>query len=239
MTAESGGALDPRGEPVRERASRVQRTIAARMRQAKTDVPEFSVRDEIDMAGVLALRARWDRADSDRPSVNDFVVRACALALRSHPALNASWVDDAVARYPHVNVGIAVAGPGVLLVPTIVDADRLDLRALALEARRLVAAVRDRTVTPAELSGATFSVSNLGMYGIADFEAIIAAPQAAILAVAAAREVPVISGGSVVPGVRMGVRLTCDHRLVYGADAAEFMRALRGLLEAPGDWAGA
>jgi pyruvate dehydrogenase E2 component (dihydrolipoamide acetyltransferase) len=232
-----GSPTDPRGEPERERASRTQRTIAARMAAAKAGTPEFSVRDEVDMAAALAVRAGWDQADPDRPSLNDLIVKAGALTLRAHPRVNGSWAGDAAESFPHVNIGVAVAAPGLLLVPVIRDADQLALGALARESRRLAGAVRARTIAPAELSGATFSVSNLGMYGIVDFEAIIDAPQGAILAVAAVREVPVVAGGAVVPGVRMGLRLTCDHRLIYGADAAAFVRDLRGLLEDPGAWA--
>ncbi|MFT3866487.1 MAG: 2-oxo acid dehydrogenase subunit E2 [Solirubrobacterales bacterium] len=237
MSSEASPRLDDqRGEPEREKPSRVQRTIAARMLEAKAKVPEFALADEIDMEPVLVLRRDWD--GKERPSVNDFVVKAAALTLRDHPNLNASWTDDgAIERYPRVNVGIAVAAPGLLLVPTIFDADRLALPALALESKRLAAAVRERTVAPADLSGATFSVSNLGMFGIADFEAIVATPQAAILAVAAAREVPVVKDGALVPGIRMTARLASDHRLVYGADAASFMRDLRARLESPADWA--
>jgi pyruvate dehydrogenase E2 component (dihydrolipoamide acetyltransferase) len=229
---------DPRGEPEREKPSRIQRTIAARMVEIKNTVPEFAVSAEIDMAPVLDRRRDWDADDPDRPSVNDFVVKAAALTLRDHPTLNASWTEDGmIERYPNVNVGIAVAAPGLLLVPTIFDADNLDLPALARESRRLATAVRDRTIAPAELSGATFSVSNLGMFGIADFEAIIAAPQAAILAVSAARKIPVVKDDAIVPGIRMTARLAADHRLVYGADAAAFMASLRERLESPGGWA--
>ena len=225
---------DPRGEPEREKPSRIQRAIAARMLEVKNTVPEFSVADQIEMSALLERRAAWD--GDERPSVNDFIVKAAALTLTEHPTLNGSWTDEGIERYPRVNVGIAVAAPGLLLVPTIFDADRLDLPALARESRRLATAVRERTIQPAELSGATFSVSNLGMFGIADFEAIIAAPQAAILAVSAAREVPVVKDGALVPGVRMSARLAADHRLVYGADAAAFMRDLRTRLESPADW---
>lgn len=227
---------DPRGEPERIRTSRIQRTVAARMLAARTEAPSFSLREEIDVAPLIALRSSWDVDDPDRPTVNDLVVRASALALREHPRLNAAWNDGTIERFPRVNIGIAVADGELLAVPTVLDADIGDLRALARETRRLIAAVRQRTITPAELSGATFTVSNLGMFGILDFDAILSTPQAAILAVSAARDAPVVSGRAVVPGVRMGVRLTCDHRLVYGADGAMFLRTLRALLERPGEW---
>jgi pyruvate dehydrogenase E2 component (dihydrolipoamide acetyltransferase) len=235
-TAEAPHFEDPRGEPEREKPSRMQRTIAARMAEVKNTVPEFTVSDEIDMEPVTEIRAAWDREDPDRPSVNDFIVKAVALTLKEQPTLNGSWTDEGIERYPRVNVGIAVAAPGLLLVPTIFDADQLDLTALARESRRLATAVRERKIGPAELSGATFTVSNLGMFGIADFDAIIAAPQAAILAVAAAREVPVVKDGALAPGIVMSARLASDHRLVYGADAAAFMRDLRTRLESPADW---
>jgi pyruvate dehydrogenase E2 component (dihydrolipoamide acetyltransferase) len=226
---------DPRGEPEREKPSRIQRAIAARMLEVKTTVPEFSVADQIDMAPLLELRRGWE--GEERPSVNDFIVKAAALTLREHPTLNGSWTDEGIERYPRINVGIAVAAPGMLMVPTIFDADKLSLADLARESKRLATAVRERTISPAELGGGTFSVSNLGMFGIADFEAIVAAPQAAILAVSAAREVPVVKDRALAPGIVMSARLACDHRLVYGADAASFMRDLRARLESPADWA--
>lgn len=239
MNVDATEAVDPRGEQSEQRTSRTQRLIAERMLEAKTAIPEFSVRDEVDVAAVLAMREQWDRSDPDRPSLNDFLLKACGLALRSHPNVNASWADQVSVRYGRVNVGFAVGLPGQLVVPTVLDADQLDLRAVSREAHRLIAAVKAKTVTPAELSGATFTVSNLGMYGIADFDAIVVPGQAAILAVAAVRQVPVVENGSVVPGVRMGIRLTSDHRLIYGAEAAAFVADLRSLLEAPAELAGA
>jgi pyruvate dehydrogenase E2 component (dihydrolipoamide acetyltransferase) len=226
---------DPRGEPEREKPSRIQRAIAARMLEVKNTVPEFSVADQIEVSALMAVRRDWD--GDERPSVNDFIVKAVALTLREHPTLNGSWTEEGIERYPRINVGIAVAAPGMLMVPTIFDADTLGLAELARESKRLATAVRERTIKPAELSGATFSVSNLGMFGIADFEAIVAAPQAAILAVSAAREVPVVKDGALAPGLVMSARLASDHRLVYGADAAAFIRDLRLRLESPTDWA--
>lgn len=236
-TAGGAGPVDPRGEPERIRPSRIQRTIAARMLTATTEVPTFTVRDEVDAAPMQQLRAGWDPDDANRPTVNDLIVKASGLALVDHPRLNASWNDGMIERFSRINVGIAVAADDLLLVPTVLDADRLSMGELARETSRLVAAVRERTITPAQLSGATFTISNLGMFGILDFDAIISTPQAAILAVAAAREQPAVKDGAIVPSLRMGLRLGCDHRLVYGADAAAFMRTLCGLLERPGEWA--
>jgi pyruvate dehydrogenase E2 component (dihydrolipoamide acetyltransferase) len=230
-------STDLRGVPERIQASRIQRTIAQRMLAVTTEVPAFTLRDEVDAAALKQLRAAWPPLDSGRPTVNDLIVKASAVALAQHPRLNASWDDGVIERFPRVNIGIAVAADDLLLVATVLDADQLPIRDLARETRRLALAVRGHTITPAELSGATFTISNLGMFGILDFDAIISTPQASILAVAAAREQPVVRDGAVVPGVRMGLRLTCDHRLVYGADGAAFMRTLCGLLERPHDWA--
>ena len=167
------------------------------------------------------------------PSYNDMVVRACGLALREHPRANAAYRDGAFELYERVNVGIAVAAHDSLVVPTVFDADRKSLVEIALEARVLAERVRSRQITPAELSGGTFTVSNLGMYGVAGFSAIINPPQAAILAVGELREVPVVREGQVVPGLRMSIALTCDHRILYGAPAAEFLARVRQLLEQP------
>ena len=161
------------------------------------------------------------------------VVKACGLALREHPRANAAYRDGAFELYERVNVGIAVAAHDSLIVPTVFDADRKSLLEIAREARTLAERVRSHQITPAELSGGTFTVSNLGMYGVAGFAAIINPPQAAILAVGELREVPVVRDGEVVPGSRMSIALTCDHRILYGAPAAEFLARVRQLLEQP------
>jgi len=224
---------DPRGQPEREKPSRIQRAIAARMLEVKNTVPEFTVSDEIDMEPVTRIRTDWDREDPDRPSVNDFIVKAAALTLTEHPTLNGSWTDEGIERYPRVNVGIAVAAPGLLLVPTIFDADQLDLTAVARESRRLAAAVRERSIQPAELSGATFTVSNLGMFGVKDFQAIINPPQAAILAVGAGEQRPVVKNGALAIATVMSATLSVDHRVVDGALGAEWLQAFKAILEEP------
>jgi len=167
------------------------------------------------------------------PSYNDMVVKACGVALREHPRANAAYRDGGFELYERVNVGIAVAAHDSLVVPTVFDADRKSLVEIARETRTLAERVRSQRITPAELSGGTFTVSNLGMYGVASFAAIINPPQAAILAVGELREVPVIREGQVVPGSRMSIALTCDHRILYGAPAAEFLARIRQLLEQP------
>jgi pyruvate dehydrogenase E2 component (dihydrolipoamide acetyltransferase) len=161
------------------------------------------------------------------------VVRASALALREFPRANGSYRDGRFELHGRVNVGVAVAALDSLVVPTVFDADRKSLREIARETRGLAERVRAGTVTPPELSGGTFTVSNLGMYGVTDFTAVINPPQAAILAVGALAQRPVVRDGALVVRNTMGVTLVCDHRILYGADAAEFLARIRALLEQP------
>ena len=171
--------------------------------------------------------------DLNVPSFNDMVVKACGLALREHPRANGAYRDGRFELYSRVNVGIAVAARDALVVPTLFDADRKGLWQIGTESRALSERVRDGSITPPELSGATFTVSNLGMYGIDSFAAVINPPQAAILAVGAIRERPVVRDGVVVTAHTMRVNLACDHRILYGAEGAEFLSRVRSLLEEP------
>jgi pyruvate dehydrogenase E2 component (dihydrolipoamide acetyltransferase) len=161
------------------------------------------------------------------------VVKACAVALRERPRVNAGYRDGRFELYARVNVGVAVAAPDALVVPTIFDADRKTLGEIARETRALAAKVREGTITPPEVSGGTFTVSNLGMYGIREFTAVINPPQEAILSVGAVEPRPVVRDGQVVARHVMSVTLACDHRILYGADGAEFLARVRALLEAP------
>jgi pyruvate dehydrogenase E2 component (dihydrolipoamide acetyltransferase) len=216
--------------------SRTQVQIAQRMAESKATIPDFTLHAEVDMEQAVAFRVQLRKAGRSGeavPSYNDMVVKACALALREHPRANAAYRDGGFELYQRVNVGIAVAADDSLVVPTVFDADRKPLLDIAREARTLAERVRSRQITPAELSGGTFTVSNLGMYGVTDFAAIINPPQAAILAVGELREVPVVRDRQVVPGSRMSIVLTCDHRILYGAPAAEFLARVRQLLEQP------
>jgi pyruvate dehydrogenase E2 component (dihydrolipoamide acetyltransferase) len=220
--------------------TRVQQVIARRMAESKATVPEFTLRTEIDMESCVALRtelkalaAAFGAEAGDVPSYNDMVVRACALALREFPRANGSYKDAKFELHSRVNVGIAVAAPGALVVPTVFDADRKSLREIARETRALAEKVRAGTVTPPELSGGTFTVSNLGMYGVTDFTAVINPPQAAILAVGALAQRAVVHDDQLVARHTMAVTLTCDHRILYGADAAQFLARIRALLEQP------
>ena len=217
----------------RSRLTPTRATIARRM-AASTAIPTFAVSVEIDMSAVVALRRGADTVVEPVPSVNDFVVRAAALTLRRFPAFNASWADDHVERFSRVNVGIAVATEDALLVPVVFDADRKGLADIATTTRDLVARTRSRSLGPEELTGGTFTVSNLGMFGVHSFTAIVDAPQAAILAVGGIARRPAEStDGAVVFRDTMIATLTSDHRVVYGADAAAFAAQLRSLLETP------
>jgi pyruvate dehydrogenase E2 component (dihydrolipoamide acetyltransferase) len=167
------------------------------------------------------------------PSFNDMVVKAAALALREFPRANGAYRDGKFELYSRVNVGVAVAAHDALVVPTVFDADVKGLRQIATETRALAARVRDGSITPPELSGGTFTVSNLGMYGITSFSAVINSPQAGILAVGAITERPVVSGGEITTAHLMTVTLACDHRILYGADGAQFLARIRALLDEP------
>jgi pyruvate dehydrogenase E2 component (dihydrolipoamide acetyltransferase) len=203
------------------------------MVQSRATVPEFELEVEIDMGACLELRSQLaDHADPP-PSINDMVIKACGLSLAGHPRVNGSYRDGAFELHDDVNIGFAVAAPDALLVPVIRDADSKTLMQIAREARALAAQARDGGITPAELSGATFTVSNLGMYGINRFSAVINPPQAAILAVGAVQERPVVRDGQLAVGKTMSATLASDHRILYGADAAAFLAELRERLQAP------
>src|SRR5581483_11873956 len=212
-----------------------QRRIAQRMSESRSQIPEFTLEAEVDMEALAELREELrDLGREPLPSFNDLVVKAAALALRKHPAVNASWADGRIRRNERVNVGIAVATDDALYVPTLFDADALSVFEIAEQAKARIAKVLDGSVTPDELRDGTFTVSNLGMYGVRRFHAVINPPQAAILAVGeVARRPAVDDAGSVVARHRMDVALSCDHRVVYGAQAAQFLQTLTTLLERP------
>lgn len=237
--AEGSGPGSPetaKGEVTYEDLSKLQSTIARRMAESKAVAPHFYLRAEIDMSRAVEARARVKASageDDVVPSFNDMVVKACALALREHPRANGAYRDGRFELYSRINVGVAVAAQDALVVPTVFDADRKGLRQIAADSRQLAQKVRDGKITPPELSGGTFTVSNLGMYGIDDFSAVINTPQAAILAVGAIKERPAVRDGEIVPAHLLNVTLACDHRILYGAPAAEFLARIRTLLEEP------
>ena len=212
-----------------------QRTIAQRMTESRASIPDFTLEAEIRMDEAAKLREQLRAAGrKPLPSTNDLVVRAVALALREFPALNASWDDGRVLRFGRINVGVAVATDDALIVPTVFDADRKSVFEIAADARKLAERARARTLGADELADGTFTVSNLGMFGIRRFQAVINRPQAAILAVGEVAARPVVTAdGGIVARTMMEVALSCDHRIVYGAEAARFVQRLRELLEQP------
>jgi pyruvate dehydrogenase E2 component (dihydrolipoamide acetyltransferase) len=214
----------------------LQSTIARRMAESKATAPHFYLTIEIDMGKAVDARAAIKAAAKEGdvvPSFNDMVVKACAIALREFPKANGAYRDGKFELYSRVNVGVAVAASEALVVPTVFDADRKGLRQIAADTRAVAAKVRDGSVTPPELSGGTFTVSNLGMFEIDEFDAVINMGQAAILAVGAIREAPAVRDGEIVPARLMKATLSCDHRILYGAEGAEFLARVKALLEEP------
>jgi pyruvate dehydrogenase E2 component (dihydrolipoamide acetyltransferase) len=218
--------------------NRLQQTVARRMAESKATVPHFYLSTEIDMSEAVKVRAQLkELAGEERPAptFNDMVVKACALALREFPRANGAYRDGKVELYSRVNVGVAVAAHDALVVPTVFDADRRSLGEIAAETRTLAGKVREGTVTPPELSGGTFTVSNLGMFGVTNFSAVINPPQAGLLAVGSLEPKAVVDRETRQVVVRdvMGVTLACDHRILYGAEGAQFLARVRQLLEHP------
>jgi pyruvate dehydrogenase E2 component (dihydrolipoamide acetyltransferase) len=232
----AGETETAKGATTYRELTRLQQVVSRRMAESKATAPHFYLEAEIDMSAAVEARGRLKALTPEGevvPSFNDMVVKACALALREHPLANGAYRDGRFELYSRVNVGVAVAARDALVVPTVFDADRKGLREIAADARALAAKVRDGSITPPELSGGTFTVSNLGMYGVSNFSAVINAPQAAILAVGAIAEKPVVRDGEITTAHLLGVTLACDHRILYGAPAAEFLARIRGLLEEP------
>ena len=226
-----------KGEPKLLDLSRAQQTVARRMSESKATVPDFSLVKDLDMDAAVAFRdaLKRDAGGRDVPSLNDMVVKACALALREHERVNGAYRDGRWEVYPRVNVGIAVDRPTAsLVVPTVFDADRLSLGEIATTTRGLAARARDGSITAAELSGGTFTVSNLGMLGVDSFTAIVNRPQAALLAVGAIRRGVSVRDDRAEVGWRMSVTLCCDHRILSGGDGARFLADVTGLLQSPG-----
>jgi pyruvate dehydrogenase E2 component (dihydrolipoamide acetyltransferase) len=235
---EPGPEPERQPEPIADGGAltRTQQVIARRMAEAKATIPHFQVQTEAEVDALLQLRAQL-RAQAGEgqaiPSLTDFIVKACALALRQHPRANGSYRDNRFQLHERVNIGVAVAADDALIVPTIFDADRRSIADIAAESHRLADRVRDGKVTPPELSQATFTVSNLGMYGMTAITAVINPPQAAILGVGAPRERLALSDGELVQRHLLTLTLSCDHRILYGADAARFLSAIRERLESP------
>ena len=232
----SGDEASGRGTVTSTEPTRTQTLIARRMAESRATVPSFTVQISVDMTTATTLRAELKASSSEGqavPTINDMVVKASALALREQPQANGAWRDGHFEHYSRVNIGVAVAGPGTLVVPTVFDADAKTLAEISAETGELAARVRAGTITPPQTSGGTFSVSNLGMFGVRSFDAVINTPQAAILAVGAVEQRPAVHEGGIEPRMLMELTLACDHRILYGADGAKLLARIKELLEAP------
>ena len=228
------GEAGAKGEVDVEELTRLQQTVSRRMAESKATAPDFSIALTVDMTAAVELRERLKEISEPVPSFNDMVVKASASALREHPRVNGAYRDGKFELYDRVNVGIAVAAMDALVVPTVFDADKKSLGQIARDARAVIGKVKDKTVTPPELSGGTFTVSNLGMFGIEQFTAIINPPQAAILTVGKLEKKPAVDDkGKVIARDQMVLTLVCDHRILYGADGAQFLARVKDLLEQP------
>lgn len=214
--------------------TQMRKTIARRLGESIGPIPTFFLTSEIDMTNVGKLREQMSAAgDQFKVSVNDIIIKAVAIALTRHPEVNAHWMGDHIRYFSAAHIGMAVATDDGLIVPVIRDAHLKGLGAIGKEARELAKRARERKLQPAEFSGGTFSVSNLGMFGIDQFTAIINPPEAAILAVGATETKPVWENGQFVPRQRMRVTMSCDHRIIDGAVGARFLQTLKQLLESP------
>jgi pyruvate dehydrogenase E2 component (dihydrolipoyllysine-residue acetyltransferase) len=234
QAAASPAAAAPAATPGQELPlSGMRKTIARRLTESKVQAPHFYVTVEIDMDAAAAVREQIQRAEETKVSFNDLIVKAAAKALRKFPAVNASWGGESIAVHGDVHVGVAVAINDGLIVPVVRNADRKSILEISREVKDLATRARDRKLKPEEFSGGTFSISNLGMFDVTEFTAIINPPESAILAVGAVKKVPVVKGDELAVGQRMRVTLSSDHRVIDGALAAQFLAELRRLLESP------
>ena len=235
-TTSSGDETSGRGTVTATEPTRTQTLIARRMAESRATVPSFMLQISVDMTTATTLRAELKATAAEGqavPTINDMVVKASALALREQPQANGAWRDGKFEHYSRINIGVAVAGPGTLVVPTVFDADTKTLAEISTETGELAERVRSGTITPPQTSGGTFTVSNLGMFGVRSFEAVINTPQAAILAVGAVEQRPAVHEGEIEARMLMELTLACDHRILYGADGAKLLARIKALLEAP------
>jgi pyruvate dehydrogenase E2 component (dihydrolipoamide acetyltransferase) len=215
--------------------TKLRQAIGRRLVESKQTIPHFYVTHEYKMDALMDMRVQANAAlpDGEKLSVNDFILKAVALSLRQFPNLNATIKGNEIIQFGHVNVGVAVTVPGGLMTVVVKDTDQKTLRQISAEVKAMAGRAREGKVKPDDVDGSTFSTSNLGMYDVEDFIAIINPPEAAILAISSARQVPIVDGGEVKPGWRMKATISVDHRISDGAEAAQFMQALAGYLEEP------
>lgn len=236
VKARSGGdgrRAVAKGETKQIPHSAMRRTIAKRLAESTGPIPHFYLTVDYDVTNLLSIRQQLIDIDGVKVSLNDFIVRAAALALRQHPNINASWGDDAITQHGEVHIGIAVATPEGLITPVIRNADQKSVSEIAQEVRALAEKAKNRKLRPEEYQGATFTISNLGSWGIEEFTAIINPPNSAILAIGAAEARPVAIERQLAVRDRMKITMSCDHRVIDGATGAEFLKTLRQYVEQP------
>ena len=225
----------PAGEVSREeiKNSQMRKTIARRLAESKFTAPEYSLTIELDMDNAIASRNVINAVPDTKVSFNDMVIKASAMALRKHPQINTQWKDDVTVYNKHISIGVAVAVDEGLVVPVLPFTDQMSLSQIGANVKDLAGKARGKKLTPAEMDGSTFTVSNLGMFGIQEFTSIINQPNSAILSVGAIIQKPVVKNGQIVVGNTMTVTLTCDHRTVDGATGAQFLQTLKQYIENP------
>ena len=236
---QQAGAAQPSKAPAGEVSfedvpvSQMRKIIAKRLAESKFTSPHFYLTIAVDMDTAVASRTRLNEVSPVKISFNDMVLKACAVALKLHPKVNSSWMGDKIRYNHHVNIGVAVAVEEGLLVPVVRFADTKSLSQIGTEVKEFAKKAKDKKLQPSDWEGNTFTISNLGMFGIDEFTAIINPPDSCILAVGAIQQVPVVKNGAVVPGNVMKLTLSCDHRVVDGATGAAFLQTLQGLLQEP------
>jgi len=213
--------------------SNMRKTIARRLSESKNGAPHFYLTMSINMDNAIESRKAYNEMTGEKISFNDMVVKAVSMALRKHPAVNSSWLGDKIRYNKHIHIGVAVAVPDGLVVPVVKFADHKSFSDISAEVKMFAQKAKDKKIQPADMEGNTFSISNLGMFGIDNFTAIINPPDACILAVGGISQEPVVKNGTIVPGNIMKVTLSCDHRVVDGATGSEFLRTLKLMLENP------
>jgi pyruvate dehydrogenase E2 component (dihydrolipoamide acetyltransferase) len=216
-----------------EPVTQMRKTIARRLAESKFTAPHFYLTLDIDMDNAIAFRKSVNNVEGYKISFNDIVVKAVALSLRKHPAVNSAWMGDFIRRNQHVHIGVAVAVDEGLLVPVVRFADTKSFMEISGEVKNFAEKAKTKKLQPSDWEGNTFTISNLGMFGIESFTAIVNPPDSCILAVGGIKEVPVVKNGAIVPGNVMKVTLSCDHRVVDGASGAAFLQSFKECMENP------